>query len=221
MSEEEFRVDEAIEVADIAIFDTTRRHLSEAEVLVLRGSGKGRLMNSSHTILTTQQIIYSEILALISGSSYQKRYRSQKIGKSNFREALKRRWRLRSISKDSLTATPTPNLQALTPYLSPDNQPLAVIEPEFPDGQVPLGSVFYVERPPIELQCYEEILQPGALIRIKALRQMGKTSLMSRVLDYAANQGCQTVRLNLRAERAILPSWINFCGGSVPMLAVS
>lgn len=34
---------------------------------------------------------------------------------------------------------------------------------ELPGGQVPLDSVFYIERPPIESRCYEAILQPGAL----------------------------------------------------------
>ena len=52
---------------------------------------------------------------------------------------------------------------------------------ELPRGQVPLNSPFYIERPPTELICFEEILQPGALIRIKAPRQMGKTSLMARI----------------------------------------
>ena len=56
---------------------------------------------------------------------------------------------------------------------------------EQPEGQVSLDSAFYVERPPIEADCYETILQPGALIRIKAPRQMGKTS---RVWDLSGKQ---------------------------------
>lgn len=57
---------------------------------------------------------------------------------------------------------------------------------------------FYVERLPIESVCYQKILQPGALLRIKAPRRMGKTWLMSKVLNHAANQGYRTVALNLR-----------------------
>ncbi|MFB2836278.1 AAA-like domain-containing protein [Floridanema evergladense] len=63
--------------------------------------------------------------------------------------------------------------------------PLPVAEPEIPSGQVRLASTFYVERVPCESQCYSAIAQPGALIRIKAPRQMGKTSLMARLLYYA------------------------------------
>lgn len=65
------------------------------------------------------------------------------------------------------------------------------------DGQVPLNSPFYVERPPIEATCYTAIVKPGALIRIKAPRQMGKTSLMSRILAQGEKQGYQTGFINL------------------------
>ncbi|KHG39319.1 MAG: CHAT domain-containing protein [Aphanizomenon flos-aquae KM1D3_PB] len=65
------------------------------------------------------------------------------------------------------------------------------------DGQVPLNSPFYVERPPIEATCYTAIVKPGALIRIKAPRQMGKTSLMSRILGQGEKQGYQTGFINL------------------------
>jgi serine/threonine-protein kinase len=71
-----------------------------------------------------------------------------------------------------------------------------------PDGQVSLDSAFYVERPPIESDCFETILKPGALIRVKAPRQMGKTSLMSRILYHASQHGCQTARLNFQSADA-------------------
>jgi transcriptional regulator with XRE-family HTH domain len=66
------------------------------------------------------------------------------------------------------------------------------------DLGVPLNSNFYVERPPIESNCYKVIEQSESLIRIKAPRQMGKTSLMSKVLNHAANKGYRKVSLNLR-----------------------
>jgi class 3 adenylate cyclase len=69
---------------------------------------------------------------------------------------------------------------------------------EEPEGQVPLNSPWYVERPPIETDCYQAILKPTALIRIKAPRQMGKSSLMSRILEQGAKQGYRTVYLNFQ-----------------------
>ncbi len=69
----------------------------------------------------------------------------------------------------------------------------------------------YVERPPIESRCYETILQPGSLIRIKAPKRMGKTWLIDRILDQAAKENYRTVRLSLLlADGAILKSLDEF-----------
>ncbi|AFZ08261.1 TIR protein [Oscillatoria nigro-viridis PCC 7112] len=83
-------------------------------------------------------------------------------------------------------------------------QPLPAAPPELPGGQVEITSCFYIDRPPIESRCYETIAQPGALIRIKAPRQMGKTSLMARILYHAEQQGSRTVALSFQlANRKI------------------
>lgn len=62
-----------------------------------------------------------------------------------------------------------------------------------------LPTDFYVERPPIEQNCYRAIKQQGALIRIKAPEKMGKTSLMNRILSYARNYKYQTVTLSCQS----------------------
>jgi len=67
---------------------------------------------------------------------------------------------------------------------------------ELPGGQLDLASAFYVDRPAIESRAYEEIGKPGSLIRIKAPRQMGKTSLTARLLDHCKNLGFRSVALN-------------------------
>jgi len=85
-----------------------------------------------------------------------------------------------------------------TPTL-PLSSPQTLDEPE---GQVSLNSSFYVERPPVESDCYDAILKPGALIRVKAPRQMGKSSLLSRILNYASQQGYRTVCLNFQSADA-------------------
>ncbi|MEP0923403.1 AAA-like domain-containing protein [Leptolyngbya sp. ST-U4] len=87
---------------------------------------------------------------------------------------------------------------------APDHPPLPVAEPELPGGQVDIASQFYVERPPVEDKCYEAIIKPGALIRIKAPRQMGKTSLMSRMLRRAEDQEILAVPLSFQlAESSV------------------
>ncbi|MBW4617704.1 MAG: AAA-like domain-containing protein [Desmonostoc vinosum HA7617-LM4] len=69
---------------------------------------------------------------------------------------------------------------------------------EYPEGQIEVNSPFYIERPPIEQRCYEEISKPSSLIRIKAPRQMGKSSLLARILHRAEQQGAETVYLSLQ-----------------------
>ena len=102
-------------------------------------------------------------------------------------------------------ATPT---TGSFPAVTPDNRglegpPLPVAEPELPEGQVNLASAFYIERPPIEARCAQTITQPGALIRVKAPRQMGKTSLMARILHHAAaEQEYHTISLSLQLADA-------------------
>ena len=77
--------------------------------------------------------------------------------------------------------------------------------PRYPSGSVPLGSPFYLERTPIEEQVKQEIRKSGALVRIKATREMGKTSLLLRILDSANRLGYRSVSLNLeQVDQAIL-----------------
>lgn len=89
-------------------------------------------------------------------------------------------------------------LALLGSAILPSSPPSPAAELELPEGQVDLASPFYVERPPIETDCYQMIAKPDALIRIKAPRQMGKTSLMARVLHHAATLGHRTVSLSFQ-----------------------
>ncbi|HEY9299518.1 MAG TPA: AAA-like domain-containing protein [Phormidium sp.] len=78
--------------------------------------------------------------------------------------------------------------------------PQPLTKPKYPNIAEPLNSPFYIERPAIENDSYQQVLQPGALIKIKAANQMGKTSLLIRVLDHAATKGCQIVRLDFCSD---------------------
>jgi hypothetical protein len=49
-----------------------------------------------------------------------------------------------------------------------------------------------------EENCYRAIVQPGALIRIKAPEKMGKSWLLNQILNYSREQNYQTVRLDLQ-----------------------
>jgi hypothetical protein len=90
-------------------------------------------------------------------------------------------------SGDDLLEQPLPIHTHNAAQYEIEGPPLPVAEPELPQGQVDLASPYYVERPPVDLNCYEAVVKPGALLRIKAPRQMGKTSLMARTLFYASS----------------------------------
>ena len=84
--------------------------------------------------------------------------------------------------------------------------------PEYPEGPVGIDSPFYIERPGADTLCYQAILKSGALIRIKAPKLMGKTSLINRILDVADRElDGRTVQLNLlEANEEVLSSLKNF-----------
>ncbi|MEA5622602.1 AAA-like domain-containing protein [Nostoc sp. UHCC 0251] len=92
---------------------------------------------------------------------------------------------------------------------------LPVTEPVFPDGQVNLaenssdlnGLLDPELSPELEFpffdqvfysNCYKEVKKPGALIRVKAPLQWGKTYLINQILDYGIQQGYQVVRIDFQ-----------------------
>ena len=66
-------------------------------------------------------------------------------------------------------------------------------------SSIPFNS-YYIERSPMELDCYQELLQPGAFLRLKAPRQMGKTCLLEQVLTQLRRKGYQTLHYNFGLE---------------------
>lgn len=69
----------------------------------------------------------------------------------------------------------------------------------------------YVKRPAIEEYCYETILKPAGLLRIKAPQGMGKTRLASKILVRLGNLGYRTAHLHLdQAEQVHFQSFDKF-----------
>ncbi|NER37145.1 MAG: hypothetical protein F6J93_24780 [Oscillatoria sp. SIO1A7] len=64
---------------------------------------------------------------------------------------------------------------------------------------------YYIERSPSESLCYQSLLQPQTLIRIKAPKQLGKSSLMSWVLKQGEKEGYRTACWNmLQPQEAVV-----------------
>ncbi|NJM74138.1 MAG: hypothetical protein HC862_30925 [Scytonema sp. RU_4_4] len=207
----------ALKVADAAVFAKTKRHLKNIEVAVLRGALLGQKYDQiaaecDYAPEYIKHDVGPKLWQILSSSL------GEKVSKTNLMAVLAqraseefkipygKRKALQNTLQEAQSATKfqiedsssCPNSQLPTPQ-SP--------ELESPVGLIPLDSALYVERPPVESRCYEEITRPGALIRIKAPSQMGKTSLMVRILAHAKQQNSSSVRtvaLSLqRAERSI------------------
>lgn len=84
------------------------------------------------------------------------------------------------------------------------NRTATAVSLEFPNGPVSLDSRFYVYRPPIEETIYSEITEPGSAICIKAAKRMGKSSLLLRILTYAANLDYRTATIDFRQADTIV-----------------
>ncbi|MBP5975657.1 AAA-like domain-containing protein [Brasilonema sp. CT11] len=79
------------------------------------------------------------------------------------------------------------------------------LNPSYSDEDFPFfDSTFYSN-------CYRELNKQGALIRVKAPLQWGKTYLIKNILDYATKQGYKAVRVDFQEpETTIFDSLENF-----------
>lgn len=172
--ETEFTWEEVLELADKLLFENTGRHIRDLEVLVLRGAWERK---TYETIADECHITFKHI-GEVGGELWKKLSAGldEQVSKTNFREHLKREWQKRWL--DCHPKTPLSNLSQLKSFISAE-------EP-------------YIECVQTETRCAEEILKPGALLRIKAPLQFGKTALMSRIVRSVQQQGYRTVALNLR-----------------------
>jgi hypothetical protein len=209
----------ALKIADTAVFAQTARHLKNIEVAVLRGALQGHKYDQiaqeysyapeyiKHDvgpklwqILSSslgEKVSKTNLMAVLAqradwvGQGMQDRQRiEEKIVQEGGKEAETIQEEGKNLKSFSLAACRTIHLKSL----------------ELPVGVLPLDSALYVERPPVEALCYEAVMRSGTLIRIYAPSQMGKTSLMIRILAHAKQQDAnvQTVALNLqKTEKTI------------------
>lgn len=190
--------EQALEVANTAMFAIFGRHLTDVETAILIGAWQSKTYEqiasaSGYSISYLTRDIGPKLWKLLSQAL------GETVSKTNFQTALERHWRS-SIREDEQPKS----LGDTSLVLSEDFL-------EFPSGPVPLNSLFYIERPPIEERAYAQVSKPGSLTRIKAARQMGKTSLMHRILTHAKQIGLRTVILSLqRADSAIFTSLDKF-----------
>lgn len=128
-------------------------------------------------------VLNPEQLALVS------MFQSQQLPNFVLKET-KHQGDLTISAKGSLTEIPSFAIPGKQPAINWTN----ILE--YPSGPVPLESIFYIERPPIEASAYQEITKPGSILRIKSPKQMGKSSLLLRIFTQAKFLGYQTVSID-------------------------
>lgn len=185
--------EQALEVLNESVFARFGRHLTDVETAILSGAWQSQ---------TYEQIAFT--------SGYSTSYITRDVGpkvwkllgqvlgenvsKTNFQTALERHWKSHNQADNRLDALNEDFL-------------------EIPSGIVPLDSPFYIKRPPLEERAYAQI-STGRLIRIKAPGQMGKTSLMHRILAHGRQIGLRTVLLSLQqTDSSIFTSLDNLSSG--------
>lgn len=191
-------VEAALAIADTLVFAKTGKHLSTLQAQIFRGAWYGckyeELAVTCHCSDIHVKVLGARLWDLLSEAL------EEQVSKKTFRAALER-YRLLKPEPNPrkiLTATVQESSQAPATVEKSNPQVLVAADIQLVEGPVELESKFYVEHSQIEARCYKAILMPGVLLRIKASRQMGKTSLLARILHRAKKQGYYTVCLNLQ-----------------------
>ncbi len=189
-------IDCLLKIINDQLIKSHNRPLKSSEILILRGVWQYRTYNQIAMEADYSPNYFTNVVA---PELYQRLSQlvGQRVTKKNCQMLL----------ESYATEKPLPEAEPLKPNPIDllDRQVNQDASPCYPSGSISVDCPFYLERFSLEKQVYQEIKKPGALIRIKAPREMGKTSLMLRGLDYAKKLGYRTVSLNLeQVDQAIL-----------------
>jgi hypothetical protein len=184
-----------ISITNKKMFDSQSYTLNNAEIAVLKGIWESQTYNqiaveNSYSADYLSNVVAPELYRKLSNLC------CQRVTKKNCRTLLEH---LSDIQLSSEKISPLKKSNNVFFNVGHNSLPC------YPNGSVPLHSCFYVKHFNDEDNLYKEVCKPGALIRIKAPAEMGKTSLLLRILEYASHQRYRTVSLNLeQIEKSIL-----------------
>ncbi len=196
---DKFDLDAALDTANQAIYQKLNRSLTDVEIIVFKGAWE---REDYDTIAARNQYATSYISQDVAPKLWKNLSEAlgEKVKKSNFKETLKRRWEraLKSARSLSIPEKETSHIAAVG-----RSQQIPDLHRHPSQPETDFTTEVYIERPPIESLCYETLMQPGALIRIKAPNLMGKTSLITQVSDRLSQAGFNPVNLSFElADRA-------------------
>ena len=195
--ERSIELDSLLEIINRKLLENKNRPLNDPEIMILRGVWEYLTYNEialregyspGYFTNVVAPELYRRLSELI----------GKRVTKKNCREYLE------FYGQEQIIKEKKFNLEKLTTYPTNKSKKNSSL-PSYPSGSIALDSSCYIKRSPAEEKAYEEITKSGALVRIKAPQEMGKTSQLLRILNYASNQGYNTVSLNLQQiDEAIL-----------------
>ena len=202
-----FNLEEAIKIANQSVYLKFNRNLTDVETMILKGAW---LREEYDVIAAKNQYATSYISQDVAPKLWKILTESlgERVRKSNFKEALKRRWEYlhhnQDISANSNhlginhsnknSVKESINQEEINYRLGQREVKNKYLNIENEDDK--LIPDIYVERPPIESICHQTIQQPGSLIRVKAPSLMGKTYLIGKVLSEIGKCKYRTVNLS-------------------------
>jgi len=192
--ESEFSWEQVKQATDQVIFAHSGGHLKDVEILVLQSSWDGL---TYETMAEVHFLTVNYLRGDVGPTLWQKL--SDALGeivtKKNFKNALKRAVERQLLMSSATSAIATTEILTLS----------------FPEGSVPLDSPLYLEREEVDTLCNEMITRSGALLRIKAPKKMGKTSLITRILAHGKVNQYKTAYIDLKSvERSIISNLDKF-----------
>lgn len=187
-----FDLDEALKIANQAVHQIINRNLTDVEIIVFKGAWE---RDEYDAIAAKNQYATSYISQDVAPKLWKflSEALEEKVKKSNFKEALKRRWQIQLDSTEKSLVANNFN-KSQRQYLGNSQQLRNKNKEKNTNKNL---TELYVERPPIESICLQTLLQPGALVRIKAPSLMGKTSLITKLFCQLAEKKYYTVNLSL------------------------
>jgi hypothetical protein len=194
------KLNSSIDAISKKLFEVQGHTLNSAEIAILKGIWKSQIYSQ----IAKENSYSSDYLANVVAPELYKRLSEifgQRVTKKNCQVLIENHIenQMHSETVENIAALSTENCNETAPTVNDDTSP------RYPNGSISLGSYFYIKRFKIEEELYQEICEPGALISIKAPNEMGKTSLLIRLLDHARHQSYHTACLNLeQVEQSIL-----------------
>jgi len=190
----DFNLDEAIKVANKVVNSKFDRNLTDVEIVIFKGAWQRQeydeiAAQSQYATTYISQDAAPKLWKILSDSL------GEKVKKSNFKEALKRNWeKLMFANANTYSVKDKDNLtQNISFQNQLDSQTKTSLLSEKESSE---NFDTYVRRLEIETICYEHLLQPGSLVRIKAPSLMGKTSLIIQVINQLAKKSYRNVILS-------------------------